>query len=138
MVVSRIWKKRISRSCQLAILCNVCTGNICCSPMILAVNYDLEDEVGAYTAFGQNLMISVLFVKMLMPRKRIEDQSFYIALFEMTGTGLSSLAFFLYRPIAQDSFLLQFFFIVIFAFDLIYTTAIYRGCRTLENPLKRF
>jgi len=107
-------------------------------PMILAINYQLEDEVGAYAAFGQNLMMSVLFVTMLMNRKGIDGQSFYIALFKMIGTGLSSLAFYLYRPIAQDSVLLQFFFVAIFVFDLIYTVSIYRKCKNYENPLKRF
>ena len=106
-------------------------------PMILAVNYELEDNVGAYAAFGQNLMMSVLFVTMLINRKGIDGQSFYIALFKMIGTGLSSLAFYLYRPIAQDSILLQFLFVTIFVFDLIYTIGIYRKCKSNENPLKR-
>ena len=107
-------------------------------PMILSVNYELEDNVGAYAAFGQNLMMSVLFVTMLINRKGITGQSFYIALFKMIGTGLSSLAFYLYRPIAQDSFLLQFLFVAIFVFDLIYTIGIYKKCKNSENPLKRF
>ena len=107
-------------------------------PMILSVNYELEDNVGAYAAFGQNLMMSVLFVTMLINRKGITGQSFYIALFKMIGTGLSSLAFYLYRPIAQDSFLLQFLFVAIFVFDLIYTIGIYKKCKHSENPLKRF
>jgi len=107
-------------------------------PMILAVNYQLEDNVGAYAAFGQNLMMSILFVTMLINRKGIEGQSFYIALFKMIGTGLSSIAFYLYRPIAQDSILLQFLFIAIFVFDLIYTVGIYRKYKNNENPLKRF
>jgi len=107
-------------------------------PMILAVNYELEDSVGAYAAFGQNLMMSVLFVTMLINRKGIGGQSFYIALFKMIGTGLSSFAFFTYRPIAQDSTLLQFLFVTIFVFDLIYTIGIYRKCKNIENPFKRF
>jgi hypothetical protein len=107
-------------------------------PMILAVNYQLEDSVGAYAAFGQNLMMSVLFVTMLINRKGIGGQSFYIALFKMIGTGLSSIAFYLYRPIAQDSILLQFLFVAIFVFDLIYTVGIYRKYKNNENPLKRF
>jgi len=107
-------------------------------PMILSVNYELEDNVGAYAAFGQNLMMSVLFVTMLINRKSIGGQSFYIALFKMIGTGIASLAFYLYRPIAQDSFLLQFLFVTIFIFDLIYTIGIYRKCKNSENPLKRF
>lgn len=107
-------------------------------PIILSVNYELDDNIGAYTAFGQNLMMSILFVTMLINRKGIGGQSFYIALFKMIGTGLSSLAFYLYRPIAQDSILLQFLFVSIFIFDLIYTIGIYRKCKNSEIPLKRF
>ena len=107
-------------------------------PMILSINYQLEDNVGAYAAFGQNLMMSVLFVTMLINRQGISGQSFYIALFKMIGTGLSSLAFYMYRPIAQDSALLQFLFVAIFVFDLIYTIGIYRKCKDSIFPLKRF
>jgi len=107
-------------------------------PMILAINYELEDSVGAYAAFGQNLMMSILFVTMLINRKGIEGQSIYIALFKMIGTGLSSLAFFLYRPIAQDSSLLQFLFISIFIFDVIYTVGLYLKYKKIELPFKRF
>lgn len=107
-------------------------------PMILAINYELEDSIGAYAAFGQNLMMSVLFVTMLMSRKGIEGQSIYIALFKMIGTGLSSLAFFLYRPIAQDSSLLHFLFVTIFVFDAIYTVGLYLKYKKIELPFRRF
>jgi hypothetical protein len=56
----------------------------------------------------------------------------------MIGTGLSSLAFFLYRPIAQDSMLLQFLFISIFVFDVIYTVGLYLKYKKIELPFKRF
>ncbi len=107
-------------------------------PMILSINYELEDNVGVYAAFGQNLMMSILFVAMLINRQGIGGQSFYIALFKMIGTGLSSLAFYLYRPIAQDSVLLQFLFVAIFVFDLIYTIGIYQKCKNKGISLKRF
>ena len=107
-------------------------------PMILAINYEMDDSVGAYAAFGQNLMMSVLFVTMIINRKGIEGQSFYIALFKMIGTGLSSLAFYQFRPVIQDSVLLPLLFVSIFVFDLIYTVAIYRKCREYGMSLKRF
>jgi len=47
-------------------------------PMILEINYEFEDETGAYAAFGQNLVMSILFVTMLINRKGIGGQSFYI------------------------------------------------------------
>lgn len=107
-------------------------------PMILGIGQEFEDINGVYAAFGQNLMMSILFVTMLINRKGIGGQSFYIALFKMIGTGLSSFAFFTYKPIAQDSALLQFLFVSIFVFDLIYTIGIYRKCKNIQNPLKRF
>jgi len=113
-------------------------GTTIAIPMILAVNYQLEDNVGAYAAFGQNLMMSVLFVTMLINRKGIDGQSLYIALFKMVGTGLSSLAFYIYKPIAQDSILLQFLFIAIFVFDLIYIIGIYQKYKHFTNLIKRF
>jgi len=113
-------------------------GVVIAIPMILAVNYQLEDNVGAYAAFGQNLMMSVLFVTMLINRKGVDGQSLYIALFKMVGTGLSSLAFYIYKPIAQDSILLQFLFIAIFVFDLIYIIGIYQKYKHFTNVIKRF
>ena len=106
-------------------------------PIIISVNTEFDDASGAYAAFGQNLMMSVLFVTMLINRG-INGQSFYIALFKMIGTGLSSLAFYQFRPSTQDSVLLPLLFISIFVFDLIYTVAIYRKCREHGMPLKRF
>ena len=106
-------------------------------PMILTVNYEMDDSAGAYAAFGQNLMMSVLFVTMMMNRRGVEGQSFYIALFKMIGTGLSSLAFYQFRPSTQDSVLLPLLFVSIFAFDLIYTVAVYRKCREYGTPLRR-
>ena len=81
------------------------------APMIVGISNELNDSVGADAAFGQNLMMSILFVTMLINRQGIGGQSFYIALFKMIGTGLASLAFYLYRPIAQDSILLQFLYL---------------------------
>ena len=107
-------------------------------PLILDITNELGDGSGAYAAFGQNLMMSVLFVVWLTNRKGITGQSFYIALFKLIGTIPFSLAFYLYRPIAQDSYLLQFLFVAIFVFDLIYTIGIYCKIKKIENPLKRF
>lgn len=106
-------------------------------PMILGINHELEDNVGVYAAFGQNLMMSVLFVSWLINRKGVEGQSIYIALFKMIGTGLSSLAFFTHRPIAQDSNLLQFLFVAIFVFDAIYTVGLYLKSKKTESPFKK-
>ena len=41
--------------------------------------------------FGQNLMMSVLFLWMFFSRDDLRGQSVYIALFKMLGTGVSRL-----------------------------------------------
>ncbi len=41
------------------------------APLILGISNKLGDSVGAYAAFGQNLMMSILFVTMLINRQGI-------------------------------------------------------------------
>jgi hypothetical protein len=131
-------KKEFSNIPKWQIFAIFALGVSIAAPLILGISNELGDSVGAYAAFGQNLMMSILFVTMLINRQGIGGQSVYIALFKMIGTGLSSVAFFLYRPIAQDSTLLQFLFVAIFVFDLIYTIGIYRKCKNNKISLKRF
>ncbi|VVB89154.1 Uncharacterised protein [uncultured archaeon] len=108
-------------------------------PLVLSITYEFNDWQGAYSAFGQNLMMSVLFVAMLLSRKDLRGQSIYIALFKMLGTGVSSMAFYLYQPISHGSFLLPFFFISIFIYDLIYLGIVYQKYKEYNIPLwKRF
>ena len=131
-------KKEFSNISRWQFFAMFALGTSIAASMILTVNYELQDDIGAYAAFGQNLMMSVLFVTWLMNRKGVEGQSFYIGLFKMLGTGLSSLAFFMYKPVAQESILLQFLFVAIFVFDLIYTIGIYQKCKNCGMSLKRF
>lgn len=105
--------------------------------MILTVGEELEDSIGMYAAFGQNLMMSVLFVTMLLGRNNLRGQSIYIALFKMLGTGLSSTAFYLYRPGIQDSFLMQVLFVSIFVFDIIYFVMVYQKSKQQGIVWKR-
>ncbi|MDH3657723.1 MAG: hypothetical protein OEM77_06265 [Nitrosopumilus sp.] len=106
--------------------------------MILAVGEELDDSIGMYAAFGQNLMMSVLFVTMLLGRNDLRGQSIYIALFKLLGTGLSSTAFYLYRPGIQDSVLMQFLFVAIFVFDIIYFVMVYQKSKEQGIVWKRF
>lgn len=103
--------------------------------LVLFITYEFNDFKGAYSAFGQNLMMSILFIAMLLNRNDLRGQSIYIALFKMLGTGISSLAFYLYQPIAQGSFLLSFLFVSIFIYDAIYLGIIYQKCREYNNPI---
>lgn len=94
--------------------------------MILFVTYEFQDWQGAYAAFGQNLMMSFLFLWMFFSRDDLRGQSVYIALFKMLGTLLSSLAFYLYQPISQSSFLLPFLYTAILICDSMYTALVFR------------
>ena len=103
---------------------------------ILAITYEFRDWDGKYAAFGQNLMMSVLFVSMLLKRGDVSGQSVYIALFKMLGTLLPSILFFLRFP---SSVLLNFLYVSIFIFDLIYLVMLYMKHRELGiDPWKRF
>jgi len=103
--------------------------------LVLSITMEFDDWQGAYAAFGQNLMMSVLFIVMLFSRDNLKGQSIYIALFKMFGTGISSLAFYLYQPISQGSVLFHFLFISIFVYDIIYVSLIYKKYREYNIPL---
>lgn len=102
---------------------------------ILAITFEFNDWDGRYAAFGQNLMMSVLFVAMLLKRQDVRGQSIYIALFKMVGTLLPSILFFLRFPTSP---LLNFLYVSIFVFDLIYAVLLHAKHRELGiNPWRR-
>jgi hypothetical protein len=74
---------------------------------------------------------------MIFNRNDLRGQSIFIALFKMLGTAISSLAFYLYQPISQGSFILPFLFISIFIYDLIYVTLMYQKSREQNMPVWR-
>ena len=99
------------------------------SVTIYFICYKLGDWQGAYAAFGQNLIMSVLFIFMLRKRDSLRGQSLFIGLFKMFGTGISSVAFYLYQPISQQSIILPIFYVSIFACDVIYLVLIFQKSR---------
>ncbi|VVB88452.1 Uncharacterised protein [uncultured archaeon] len=101
--------------------------------LVFSITREFNDWQGAYAAFGQNLMMSVLFIVMLFSRDNLRGQSIYIALFKMSGTGISSLAFYLYQPISQGV-LLPFLFVSIFIYDFIYVILVYQKYRESNIP----
>jgi len=104
--------------------------------VILAITYEFSDWDGKYAAFGQNLMMSVLFIAMLLKRRDVSGQSVYIAQFKMLGTILPSVLFFLRFP---TSVLLNFLYVSIFVFDVIYLFMLDAKHRELGiNPWTRF
>jgi hypothetical protein len=110
-------------------------GLLVSSGAILAITLEFNDWEGRYAAFGQNLMMSILFVALLLKRQDVRGQSMYIALFKMLGTLLPSILFFLRFP---NSPLLNFLYVSIFVFDLIYALLLYAKHRELGiNPWRR-
>jgi hypothetical protein len=79
----------------------------------------------------------VLFWAMLRVRGSPRGQSVSIALSKMLGTGLASLAFYLYSPLSLGSILLPFLYVAIFTFDLIYVFAMARVQSTVGPRTKR-
>jgi hypothetical protein len=88
--------------------------------LILINGIIIGEFKGVYPAFGQNLVMSILFIIMLFKRNGLRGQSIYIAVFKMLGTGLTSVHYYLYEPITQSSFILPSLYILIFIFDMIY------------------
>lgn len=102
---------------------------------VLAITFEFNDWDGKYAAFGQNLMMSILFVAMLLKRANVRGQSIYIALFKMIGTLLPSILFYLRYP---DSPLLNFLYLSIFVFDLIYMALLHvKHTESGINPWRR-
>lgn len=95
------------------------------------------DHCGAYSAFGQNFLMSILFMIMLFQRNSLIGQSVYIALAKLAGTGLASLAAYLFVPLAQASDVLQYLFLAILFFDLSYVAAVCYVARKQKVPVWR-
>ena len=104
--------------------------------IILSGGILLGDVDGVYAAFGQNLLMSVLFVAMFFKRgNTLRGQSIFIAIFKMLGTGLTSIHFYLFEPVSQSSFVLPFLYVSIFLFDLFYTVLIVKQYRKDNKSL---
>ena len=124
--IPKIWQKRIFKILYIQFYLIFTFAIVMSFCSILFVTYEFQDWQGAYAAFGQNLMMSVLFLWMFFNRDDLRGQSVYIALFKMIGTGVSSLAFFLYQPISQGSYLMPYLYIAIFICDAVYSVLVYR------------
>jgi hypothetical protein len=102
---------------------------------VLLVTREFSNWGGYYTAFGQNLLMSILFVRMLLDRKDLAGQSLYIGAGKLLGTLSASLIVFRAIP---DSTLTVFFAGAILFFDLAYIALYIQKSRRLGiNPLKR-
>lgn len=102
---------------------------------ILLMSREFNEYIGIYAAFGQNLLMSVLFIHLLIKRDSPQGQSLYIALSKMIGTLFPSMLFYMYFP---ESYLLILLYISIFVFDLIYLILLYFKTKaTGINPWAR-
>jgi hypothetical protein len=103
---------------------------------VLLVTREFSNPGGYYTAFGQNLLMSILFIRMLLDRKDLAGQSLYIGAAKMIGTFCASLTVFLVIP---NSALTVFFAWAILFFDLAYIALYIQKSRRLGiNPLARW
>lgn len=104
--------------------------------IILTGAISLDDHRGVYAAFGQNLLMSILFVVMFFKRgEGLRGQSIFIAVFKMLGTGLTSLHFYLYDPVSQNSFVLPSLFVLILFFDLLYVILVASSYKKNDIPI---
>lgn len=106
--------------------------------LVYLVTLEFKDTEGAYAAFGQNLMMAVLFIDMLWRRRSTRGQSLYIALAKLIGTLVVSIGFYFFVPSLSASVLFPFLYISIFVFDVIYGVMVYRQARREGmNPWRR-
>ncbi|OCL25379.1 hypothetical protein U472_13590 [Orenia metallireducens] len=96
---------------------------------ILLISYEFNDNLGKYAAFGQNLMMSILFITMLVRRGNLAGQSLFIALFKLFGTLFVSIAAYM----IEYSTLITFLSIATFFFDFVYTILLYNYNLKIRN-----
>ncbi|ARV57256.1 hypothetical protein BZZ01_00205 [Nostocales cyanobacterium HT-58-2] len=123
---------------------------------------ELKDTRGVYSGYGQNLMMSILFVDMILRRDDIRGQSLYIATTKLFGTLFafltSSFEFFeltagvdvpfninefLTAIISSQTYpmtpLIKVIYPIIFVFDALYIVLVYQKSQEKGiNPWVRF
>lgn len=95
---------------------------------IVAITLEFDDFNGMYAAFGQNWLMSILFITMLHHRGDRRGQSVAIALCKMGGTLASSAGF--WSIGAGSGYLLPFLYVAILVTDLIYLGLLLRVPRS--------
>ncbi len=87
-----------------------------------------------YTAFAQNLVMSVLFIGLLTKRKNVDGQSIYAAILKWVGTAAPTILFYS----RTGSNLVLMLGIGCFIYDALYTYLLYRKFQELGlNPFTR-
>jgi hypothetical protein len=97
----------------------------------------------AYSAFGMNVSMSILFVYFIIGRNNVAGQSIYIAIAKWLGTVCAWIPFAIYAgkepgTPSPDSIFFPLTYITIFIFDVIYIFEVYfYSKREGINPWKR-
>ncbi len=90
---------------------------------------EFHDLEGKYTAFGINLMMSVLFIQ--LPFKQgLKGQSLYIAYYKMLGTLCASVLCYSLYP---DSFLLTIMCVLVTIVDVVYILIVHRAVQVARK-----
>lgn len=95
-------------------------------PLVWLISQQFDNWAGAYAAFGQNLMMSILFIAMWYRRTSPRGQSLSIAICKGLGTLSASAAFYRYTNISHHSVVLPFLYVAIALYDAIYIALLYR------------
>lgn len=113
--------------------------------VLLTFVREMKDAIGWIAAFGQNLMMSALFVSMLVTRSDLRGQSIYIGLARLLGTLFAFLLALFWSPPSLHehwsqllpegyhpiSPLIIVLYTGIFALDVLYVALVHRRCREL-------
>lgn len=116
--------------------------------VLFAFVREFSDAIGWYAAFGQNLMMSVLFVAMLLRRDSLRGQSIYVALSKFLGTLFAFLLALFWSPrslhehwdtLLPDKYyplspLLLTLYAGIFLFDVLYIALVLQKSRADGAP----
>jgi hypothetical protein len=102
---------------------------------VVATGHDLHDADGMYSAFGSNMLMSFLFIRMLLRRGDVRAQSLYIALAKLLGTLCVCIVAYREHP---ERYLLGISYVGIVVFDVAYAALLARRSQELGiDPWRR-
>ncbi len=130
-------------------------------PLVYLSFDEFKDEEGAYTGFGANVLMSILFVVMLLRRDSPRGQSMYIAIAKFLGTFFAwlatafivttsatthvadNVASFVIDSVTHTHYpltpLINYMYLVIFLSDILYIAMLYRRLRVARlQPWRHF
>lgn len=103
---------------------------------VLAVTIEFDDWHGSYTGWGDQLLISISYIWLLLRRGSVAGQSVYILLARSLGTIVLIPAQMIQGP--ADSVYLGFVYVSFIVLDAVYFALLIRQCRLQGiNPWKR-